>query len=487
MGLETLNVETARVALLNHEVTSRDLTTGCLDRIKSLNDGLGAFLWFDEDLAMEQADASDARRVAGTQLGPLDGIPIALKDNFLTKGIPTTAASKILENFTPPYDGTATKRLKEAGAIMVGKLNCDEFAMGSSNENSAYGHCRNPWDKNKSPGGSSGGSAAAVAAGMVYAALGTDTGGSIRQPSAFCGTTGLKPSYGRVSRFGVVAFASSLDQVGPIAQDVTGCAHMLNAIAGFDPRDSTSLDAGVPDYTACLKEGLEGLTVGLPREYLDVDGLDPEVASAFTRVKEILISEGVTLKEISLAHTQYAVATYYVIATAEAASNLARYDGVRFGPRLGEEDGLATMYAKTRGSLFGDEVKRRIMLGNYVLSSGYYDAYYLRAQKVRQLIAQDFHHAFADVDLILCPTSPTPAFSLGAHTEDPLKMYLSDIFTISANLAGLAAINLNAGFTANGLPIGVQFMAPPLGEPNLLKGAYHLETALDLKDQRPNI
>ena len=485
--MEIVHVGQARDALQAKTVSSRELTQQCLDRIGEHDQEIGAFLFVDEESALLQADASDARRSKGQTCGPLDGIPIGLKDNFLTQGVPTTAASRILEDYRPPFDGTATRRLKDAGSVILGKLNCDEFAMGSSNENSAYRVCRNPWDLQRSPGGSSGGSAAAVSAGMVYAALGTDTGGSIRQPAAFCGVAGLKPSYGRVSRFGIVAFASSLDQVGPLASDVEGCAQILQAIAGFDSRDSTSLDVQVPQYVEEMKSPLRGLKIGLPREYFEADGLDQQVAGVFDEVKTHLESLGVELTEIQLPHTQYAVATYYVIATAEAASNLARYDGVRFGPREAEEESLAQMYAQTRGTRFGSEVKRRIMLGNYVLSSGYYDAYYLRGQKVRHLIAQDFKDAFRDVDLILCPTAPTASFRLGENTSDPLKMYLSDIFTISANLAGLAAINLKGGFTKEGLPVGVQLMAPPLDEPKLLQASYHLEQILGLQERLPSL
>lgn len=485
--MERLSLGQARDALKSKQISSRELTEQCLERIARHDKAIGAFLHVAPERALQQADSSDKRRAKGEAFGPLDGIPIALKDNFLTNDMPTTAASRILESYQSPYDGTATKRLKNAGAVIVGKLNCDEFAMGSSNENSAYGVCRNPWDLERSPGGSSGGSAAAVSAGMVYGTLGTDTGGSIRQPAAFCGVTGLKPSYGRVSRFGVVAFASSLDQVGPLASDAEGCAELLQAIAGFDERDSTSLNVEVPSYVDAMHTPLRGLRIGLPREYFEADGLDNEVANVFQNVKALLQDLGATLIDISLPHTSYAVATYYVIATAEAASNLARYDGIRFGPREDTEAGLSSMYAQTRGKRFGQEVKRRIMLGNYVLSSGYYDAYYLRGQKVRHLIAEDFKSAYESVDLILCPTTPTAPFRLGENTTDPLKMYLSDIFTISANLAGLAAISIKGGFTKAGLPIGIQLMAPPLAEPQLLQASFQLEGALGLLDRLPDL
>ncbi|MFZ9889918.1 MAG: amidase family protein, partial [Myxococcota bacterium] len=374
--------------------TSQEATRACLDRAHELDGRLGCYLLLDEETALASAAASDERRARGQALGPLDGVPLALKDNLVTRGTTTTAASRILEGWVPPYDGTAVRRLRDAGAVLLGKLNCDEFGMGSSNENSAYKPCRNPWDERFTPGGSSGGSAAAVAAGLCFGSLGTDTGGSVRQPASCCGVVGMKPTYGRVSRFGVVAFASSLDQVGPFARDVRGTALLLQTIAGRDERDATSVDRSVPDYPSLLDERCDGLRVGLPREYLDGSGISDDVARAVDDAKRGLVARGARLVEVSLPHTKASVPTYYVLATAEASSNLARYDGVRFGPRLGESQGLRGMYEETRGRLFGDEVKRRILLGNYVLSAGYYDAYYLRAQKVRRLIAGDFTRTF---------------------------------------------------------------------------------------------
>jgi aspartyl-tRNA(Asn)/glutamyl-tRNA(Gln) amidotransferase subunit A len=467
-------------ALLAREATSVDITEHFLSRI-ARHDGasaLGAFLAVDGEGARAAARASDVRRARGEALSPIDGVPIAIKDNIVTEGIVTTAASRILEGWTPPYDATVVARLKRAGAIVLGKTNLDEFGMGSSTEKSAYKPAKNPWDTTRTPGGSSGGSAIAVCAALSPCALGTDTGGSIRQPAAFTGTVGVKPTYGRVSRFGVIAYASSLDQVGTFTHDVADAALLLPHLAGVDARDATSVDAAVPDYAAALTDDLRGMRVGIPIEY--TDGLAGETKDALDDARRALVSRGAQVIDVTLPHTQYAIAAYYVIATAEASSNLARYDGVRFGPRRGEEKGLLGLYEDTRGQLFGDEVKRRILLGTYVLSSGYYDAYYLRAQKVRAKIAHDFTRAFENVDVILSPTSPFPAFTRGEKSSDPLAMYLADIYTISANLAGLPAMSMNARFTTTGLPLGVQLMARPFEESTMLRAAHALERELAL-------
>ncbi|MDA0712895.1 MAG: Asp-tRNA(Asn)/Glu-tRNA(Gln) amidotransferase subunit GatA [bacterium] len=482
--LTSLSLYEASEKLQNGEVTSRDLTLACLDRIDRYDNEVGAFLLIDKEKALADADAADSRLRASKGLSKIDGIPLALKDMISTKGIATTAASKILQNYIPPYDATVTKKLKDAGAVLLGKLNLDEFAMGSSNESSAYKVTKNPWDLERSPGGSSGGSAAAVAAGFAFGTLGTDTGGSIRQPAAFCGVVGIKPTYGRVSRYGVVAFASSLDQVGPFAKDVKSAALLLETIAGFDENDSTSVNKIVPEYSQIISGDVKGLKIGVPKEYF-VDGLDAEIKDSVQNSIDTLVSLGAEVKPISLPSTSYAVATYYVIAAAEASSNLSRYDGVRYGDRLGEKDGLLSMYETTRGELFGAEVKRRIMLGTYVLSSGYYDAYYLRAQKVRRLFADDFAKAFAEVDLIICPTTPTPAFLIGEKISDPLKMYLNDIFTISANLAGLPALSLMSGLSKTNLPLGTQIIGKPFDETVLLNAAFALEKALKIPNNSP--
>jgi len=410
--------------LQNKNQNSESITKSCLDRIDRYNSEYGVFLHIDREGALLAAKESDARRQKGDSFGPLDGIPIGIKDVIVTQNMPTTAASKILEGYLSPFDATVVSRLKAQGAVIVGKLNCDEFAMGSSNENSAYALCKNPWDITKTPGGSSGGSAAAIAAGMCYATLGTDTGGSIRQPAAFCGIVGLKPSYGRVSRYGLIAFASSLDQAGPMAKDVRSAAMIYDAISGFDTSDPTSAQLNDPAIAENLSDNVSGLRIGLPREYF-AEGLDPECKAAVDKVAKLLEGAGAELVEVSLPMSEYAIATYYIVASAEASSNLSRYDGIRFGPRLGDPGSIEQVYQKTRGELFGPEVKRRIMLGTYALSSGYYDAYYVRAQKVRQLIFDDFARAFEQVDVILCPTTPTCAFDLGGKSKDPLSMYLN--------------------------------------------------------------
>ncbi|MBI5016025.1 MAG: Asp-tRNA(Asn)/Glu-tRNA(Gln) amidotransferase subunit GatA [Deltaproteobacteria bacterium] len=469
--------------LLDHrEVTSEELTRAHLARIETVDPRIGAFLTVLPERAVEMARAAD-RRIQAGEAGPLTGIPLGLKDVLVTKGVRTTCGSRILETFVPPYDATAVARLEAAGAVFLGKLNMDEFAMGSSNENSAYGPVHNPWDLSRVPGGSSGGSAAAVAAREAVAALGTDTGGSIRQPASCCSVVGLKPTYGRVSRYGLVAFASSLDQIGPFARDVQDAAAMLTAISGHDPLDSTSIDAPVPDFAAALTGDVRGLRVGVPKEYF-VEGMDREVEAAVRTAIDTLRGLGAEVREVSLPHTEYAVAVYYLIATAEASSNLARFDGVKYGLRVDDGDLLST-YKATRAKGFGAEVKRRIMLGTYALSAGYYDAYYRRAQRVRTLVARDFRAAFGEVDVICGPTAPTPAFRLGEKTDDPLQMYLSDIFTIPCNLAGLPGISLPCGFTAGGLPVGLQLLGAPFTEETLLRAAHAYEQATDWHTRAP--
>lgn len=465
-------------------ITSEELTKLCLLQIEKYNGELGAMLWVNADLALEQARASDIRRKQNKALGPLDGIPISLKDMILCEGLYCTAASKILEGYLPPYEATVVKKLKEQGAVLIGKTNQDEFAMGSSNESSAYKIARNPWDKGRTPGGSSGGSAAAVSAGMCLGSLGTDTGGSIRQPASYCGLVGVKPSYGRVSRYGIIAFASSLDQVGPFAKTVKDAALLTSAIAGHDANDSTSVNVPVPDYSKNINYDVKGKKIGIPTEYFG-KGLNDSVKEAVTKSIDILRHNGAQMVEISLPHTKYAVATYYIIATAEASSNLSRYDGVRFGPRRRDNADLLSLYEYTRGELFGSEVKRRIMLGTYVLSAGYYDAYYLRAQKVRRLFAKDFFDAFLKVDAIVSPTAPTTAFKLGEKIDDPLAMYLNDIYTISANLAGICGISLPVGSDEAGLPIGMQLMAKEFNEQQLFDIAACVEANVAFNPHPP--
>jgi len=468
------------------ELTSREATEAYLERIAAKDEKINTYLTLCKDEALHAADAADARLKAGTNTTPLTGVPIALKDIFCTENIRTTCASKILDNFIPPYDSTVSKRLKEAGAVMLGKLNMDEFAMGSSNENSAYGAVLNPWDTERVPGGSSGGSASAVAASLCAASIGTDTGGSIRQPASLCGVVGMKPTYGRVSRYGMIAFASSLDQAGPLTRSVEDAAILLQIMAGHDPLDSTSINAPVPDYTKDLKNGVKGLRIGIPKEYF-VDGLDPEVESSIKTAIEVYKKEGSEIVEVTLPHTEYAVGVYYLVATAEASSNLARFDGVKYGLRVDEGTGLLDMYKATRDKGFGAEVKRRIMLGTYSLSSGYYDAYYKKASQVRTLIRRDFDEAFKDCDVILTPTTPSAAFKKGEKTDDPLTMYLSDIFTISCNLAGIPGISVPCGMTSNGLPIGLQILAPSMEEARLFRAAHAFEAATDWHTRRPGI
>ncbi len=485
MKVHDLTIRELHDRLLRGDLTSTELTQALFDRIEDADGKIGAYLTVCRDRGMAEARAADARLADGDASSKLLGIPFALKDVLLTDGVPTTCASRMLQGFTPPFDATAVRRLKEAGAVLLGKTNMDEFAMGSSTENSGFSVTRNPWNPDRVPGGSSGGSAAAVAAGQCAAALGTDTGGSIRQPAAFCGVVGLKPTYGRVSRFGVVAYASSLDQVGPITRDVSDCALALRAIAGHDPADSTSVDAPVPDYAAELSRGASGLRVGVPREYF-VAGMQPEVEQAVRQGVRELEKAGAQAVEVSLPRTGYAVAAYYVIATAEASSNLARYDGMRYGPRAQAED-LTSTYTKSRSQGFGPEVKRRIMLGAYVLSAGYYDAYYLKAQKARTLVRQDFEAVLRQCDAIVAPTTPTTAFRIREMTEDPLRMYLSDIFTVPANLAGLPALSLPCGFDRAGLPIGMQVIGRPFDESTVLRLGHAFEQATDWHRRRPGI
>ncbi|MFN2432241.1 MAG: Asp-tRNA(Asn)/Glu-tRNA(Gln) amidotransferase subunit GatA [Gemmatimonadota bacterium] len=460
------------------ELTAVELVSRTLDAVEEAEAGPGglhAFLSLRRQLALAEAEAADWEREEGIELGPLAGIPVAVKDNIAVAEGPTTAGSRILEGFVPPYDAGAVARLKHAGAIVIGKTNLDEFAMGSSTENSAFGPTLNPHDRTRVPGGSSGGSAAAVAAGYVPAALGSDTGGSIRQPAAFCGVVGVKPTYERVSRYGLVAFASSLDQIGPLATSVEDAARVLSAISGHDPLDSTCAPRPVPDYAHALRRPLRGLRVGVPREYF-AEGLDPEVREVCDRTLERLREAGAQVREVSLPRTAEGIAAYYVVATAEASSNLARYDGVRYGFRAADAEDLQDLYLRTRHEGFGPEVRRRIMLGTYVLSAGYYDAYYRTARRVRALIASDFERAFGDCHCLLTPTTPTPPFRLGEKTDDPLAMYLADVYTVAVNLAGIPAVSVPAG-SAAGLPGGVQLIGPPWSEERLLNVAWHVENA----------
>ncbi len=473
-------------ALLDkREVSARDVTEAFYRRIDALDDRVHAYLTLTRELALEQADQADHRRQAG-ESGSLLGIPLAIKDVICTKGVRTTCGSKILQTFVPPYDATVVERLKAAGAIILGKANMDEFAMGSSTEHSAYGITHNPWDLSTIPGGSSGGSAAAVAADECAAALGTDTGGSIRQPAACCGIVGLKPTYGRVSRYGLVAFASSLDQIGPMTKDVRDAALLLNVIGGKDLRDSTSADISMPDFTRALTGSVQGLRIGIPREYF-IAGIDAEVEEAVRAAVKVLEGLGATTKEVSLPHTEYGVAVYYILASSEASSNLARYDGVKYGYRTPQWSNLRDMYMRTRDEGFGTEVKRRIMLGTYALSAGYYEAYYKKAQQVRTLILRDFEEAFQQVDVFVAPTAPTPAFKIGEKTDDPLQMYLSDIHTIPVNLAGIPGISLPCGFNSAGLPVGLQIIGKPFDEETVLRVAYAFEQNTDYHRRKPSL
>ena len=493
-------------------ITSVELTKGCLERIDALDETIGAFLRVMRDSALEQAEDVDRRRKAGKQLGALGGLPVAVKDVLCTAGELTTCGSRMLEHFVPPYDATVVERLKAADAVLIGKTNMDEFAMGGSTENSAFKPTRNPWDTTRIPGGSSGGAAACVAASMAPLSIGTDTGGSIRQPASLCGVVGLKPTYGRVSRYGLVAFASSLDQVGPLASTVEDAALLLETLAGHDQRDSTSADVAVPRYTQSVGQPLENLRIGVVREHFG-EGLDAEVEAAVREAIKVYESLGAKVSEISLPHSKYGIATYYIIAPCEASSNLARYDGAHYGYRTDEQamlaeleaerksfettrntsgladldSSLVRMYRRTRAEGFGPEVKRRVMLGTYALSAGYYDAYYLKALKVRRLIRQDYDAAFQQVDVIAGPVSPTAAFPLGEKLDDPLAMYLLDLYTVSANLTGICGISIPAGFTSAGLPIGLQLQAPPLAEVRLLRAAHMFQQQTDWHTHRPRL
>lgn len=480
-----LSLREAAAALAAGRITSAELTEAVITRTQAVEPRLRALLSSDPASAREEAKASDVRRAAGRSLGPLDGIPVGLKDVIAVRNEPLTAGSRMLANFISPYDATVTLRLREAGAVLYGRHNCDEFAMGSSTENSAFHPTGNPWDLERVPGGSSGGSAAALAAGEALATLGSDTGGSIRQPAALCGVVGLKPTYGRVSRYGLVAYASSLDQIGPFGRSVEDVALMLQVIAGHDERDSTSVRAETGDFGAALEAPFTPRRLGLPREYFG-EGLDPEVAAAVEQVVAHYRGLGCEVRPVSLPHTAYCLDTYYVLATAEASSNLARYDGIRYGHRCAAPSDLHDLYFRSRAEGFGAEVKRRIILGTYVLSSGYYDAYYLRAQKVRTLVRRDFLRAFEDVDALLTPTSPIPAFRRG-EKADPLAMYLCDIYTIGVNLAGLPAVSVPCGFSADGRPIGMQLIGQPFGEAELLAMAHTYERAHAWGQRRPTL
>ena len=481
--LSGLTLYQAAEGVRRKEFSSTDLVGALLERVEKLEPKIRAFLDLDAKQVMEQARARDTAPAHG----PLHGVPVALKDNLNVKGQPCTCASKILDGYHAPYHATVVDRLMKAGAVLFGRTNMDEFAMGSSTENSSFHPTRNPWDLERIPGGSSGGSAAAVAADLCYAALGSDTGGSIRQPSALCGCVGLKPTYGRVSRYGLVAFASSLDQIGPLTKDVRDSALLLNVLAGHDPRDSTTLPDPAPDYTRNLEAGVKGLKLGLPREYF-VSGMDAEVEKTVRAAVAKFQELGAEILEVPLPHTEYAVATYYVIATAEASANLARFDGVRYGFRAPDPKDLLDLYGRTRAEGFGTEVKRRIILGTYVLSSGYHDAYYLRAQKARTLIRRDFEQAFQKCDAILTPTSPTAAFKLGEKTSDPLQMYLSDIHTIAVNLAGICGISVPCGFVGEKrLPVGLQILGPSLGEETILRVARAYEQATPWHSEKPDL
>ncbi|MEM7017052.1 MAG: Asp-tRNA(Asn)/Glu-tRNA(Gln) amidotransferase subunit GatA [Pseudomonadota bacterium] len=469
-------------AMQKREISSVELTQAFLTRIDKYNDALNSFITVTPELALEQAAQAD-QRIQKSDATPLTGIPLAHKDIFCTEGVKTSCASKMLDNFIAPYDATVVAKLKAAGTVLLGKTNMDEFAMGSSNENSHYGPVKNPWDTETVPGGSSGGSAVAVAAGLTPIATGTDTGGSIRQPAALCGVTGLKPTYGRVSRYGMIAFASSLDQGGPIAHSAEDAALLLNSMAGFDPRDSTSLEKELPDYTAELNNSLNGLKIGLPKEYFG-DGLSSDMAQAVQDGLKELEKLGASLHEVSLPNTSLAAPAYYIVAPAECSSNLSRYDGVRFGYRCEDPEDLEDFYKRTRAEAFGEEVKRRIMIGAYALSTGYYDAYYLKAQKIRRLISDDFKQAFEQVDVIAGPTTPDVAFKLGEKTADPVTMYLSDVYTIAVNLAGLPGLSMPAGFVRD-LPVGLQLIGPYFGEQRLLNVAHQFQQATDWHKQHP--
>jgi aspartyl-tRNA(Asn)/glutamyl-tRNA(Gln) amidotransferase subunit A len=484
MELYQLTLHQARQKLSRGEISSLELTAAIIERITAVDDAIKAYLSLNPDAARQQARAADERRAAGEER-PLLGIPLAIKDVICVQGTPVTCGSRILEHFVPPYDATVIGRLKAAGAVLLGKTNMDEFAMGSSTENSSFFTTHNPWDLTRVPGGSSGGSAAAVAAEMCLGALGSDTGGSVRQPAAMCGVVGVKPSYGRVSRYGLVAFASSLDQIGTFGRTVADAATLLGVIAGHDPLDSTSVDRPVPDYGKLDAADLRGVRVGVPREYF-IAGMQAEVEAAVRAGIDQLAALGAEVQAVSLPHTDYALPVYYLIAPAEASANLARYDGVRYGYRA-QAEGVKQVYSESRGQGLGPEVKRRIMLGTYALSAGYYDAYYLKAQKVRTLIKDDFDRAFQQVDVIATPTTPTTAFEIGAKVDDPLEMYLADVFTLSMNLAGICGLSLPCGFDQQGLPIGLQLMGPAFGEEAVFRVAQAYEAATSWHRQRPSL
>lgn len=486
MTIYGLTIHQLHDLLTKKEVTCREATEALYSRIKEVDGKVQAYLKLTEDEAFRQADAVDRKISRGEAIGELEGIPMGLKDILCTEGIQTTCGSKILKGYIPFYDATVIKQLKERGAIFLGKLNMDEFAMGSSTENSGFQITRNPWNLGCIPGGSSGGSAAALAADECIAAIGTDTGGSIRQPASCCGVVGLKPTYGRVSRYGLIAFASSLDQVGPMTKDVEDCAILLGGISGFDPMDSTSVNIEVPDYRQFLISNIKGIRIGIPKEYF-IEGMDEDVSKSIQEAIDLLSKLGAEIRSISLPHTPYAVAVYYIICTAEASSNLARYDGVKYGFRSNHYDDLLEMYSRTRAEGFGKEVKRRIILGTYVLSAGYYDAYYRKASQVRTLMREDFKKAFEEVDVIVTPTAPTPAFQIGEKVEDPLQMYLSDILTIPVNLAGIPALSLPCGFSRKGLPIGLQIIGKHFDEGTVLRVAYTFEQNTDYHLRKPPI
>jgi aspartyl-tRNA(Asn)/glutamyl-tRNA(Gln) amidotransferase subunit A len=482
--LHALTIHEAHDLLKKKEVSAVEITRGILDRIASIDPAIGAYITVTDDQALNQAKAADAA-IAKGEIETLTGIPLAIKDLICTRGVKTTCASKILDNFIPPYDAVVVEKLNAGGAVMLGKVNMDEFAMGSSTENSGFHITKNPWNLAHVPGGSSGGSAAAVAADMCLGSLGSDTGGSIRQPASHCGVVGVKPTYGRVSRFGLVAFASSLDQIGPLAKDVMDAAILLKTISGYDPRDSTSVNREVEDYPALLSRNIKGLKIGIPEEYHTSNGVSGDVLSAIDSAVEIFKNTGAEMVDISLPHTRYGVAAYYLIAPAEASSNLARYDGVKYGFRDPAAESLMDMYRQTRSKGFGAEVQRRIILGTYALSAGYYDAYYKKASQIRTLIKNDFARAFESCDIILAPVAPTPAFKIGENVDDPLSMYLSDVFTLSANLAGIPGMSVPCGFSKDGLPIGLQLMGNYFDEPTILRAAYHFEQATEFHKRKP--
>ena len=486
MDLHALTIHDAHELLKNKKISAKELVSSVIDRIETVDPVVDAYITITKEIALAQAEIAD-KTISSGKMKKLTGIPIAIKDLICTKGVPTTCASKILENFTPPYDATVMEKLNAAGAVMVGKVNMDEFAMGSSTENSGIKITKNPWEQSRVPGGSSGGSAAAVAADMCLGALGSDTGGSIRQPASHCGVVGVKPTYGRVSRFGLVAFASSLDQIGPLTKDVRDAAILLNAISGYDAKDSTSVDTDTPDYHALLSDDVKGLKIGIPKEYHTTKGVSADVLSAVQNAMAVFKNAGAKLVDISLPHAQYAIAAYYLIAPAEASSNLARYDGVKYGLRDSGPGGLIDMYKNTRSIGFGPEVQRRILLGTYALSAGYYDAYYKKASQIRTLIKRDFMRAFDACDLILAPVAPTPAFKIGENIDDPLNMYLTDIFTLSANLAGIPGLSVPCGFSETGLPIGLQLMGTYFDEQRILNAAYFFEQATDFHHKKPRL